>query len=166
MRRQIMNDNYITKELRKDFPNLTYWNSKQTSKASRIYNCITWALGMNNCWIWPDSVYDIYTWPYNLPRVLNKTIFIKLFGHYEYKIIPDMDISIQEHIQKIAIYANTLGLPTHAARQLRNGYWTSKLGIDMDIEHDTLEVLEGPAYGSVYVIMGKLASWPRYIREK
>ena len=36
----------------------------------------------------------------------------------------------------------------HAARQLRNGKWTSKLGQDVDIAHELRE-LEGPQYGSV-----------------
>jgi hypothetical protein len=38
---------------------------------------------------------------------------------------------------------------------LSDGKWTSKIGKDLDIAHDTLEVLEGPEYGNVYIIMGK-----------
>jgi hypothetical protein len=50
--------------------------------------------------------------------------------------------------EKIALFVSSTGAPTHAARQLQNGSWTSKLGPQEDIEH-TLEGLEGPAYGSV-----------------
>ena len=36
----------------------------------------------------------------------------------------------------------------HAAKQLYNGRWTSKVGGNVDIEHDLLD-LEGPCYGNV-----------------
>jgi hypothetical protein len=48
--------------------------------------------------------------------------------------------------EKICLYAKN-GKPTHAARQLSNGRWTSKLGPDEDVEHD-LSDLEGRRYGS------------------
>jgi hypothetical protein len=41
------------------------------------------------------------------------------------------------------------------ARQLSTGKWTSKLGRDMDIEHDSPEVLNGPAYGEASIFMKK-----------
>jgi hypothetical protein len=44
------------------------------------------------------------------------------------------------------------GSPTHAARQLDNGRWTSKLGELEDIEH-SLRDLEGAAYGTVVQVM-------------
>ena len=40
--------------------------------------------------------------------------------------------------EKVAIYFQR-GRPTHAAHQLPNGKWTSKLGRDVDVGHDTLE---------------------------
>ena len=49
--------------------------------------------------------------------------------------------------EKIAIYVDRRGLPLHAARQLESGRWTSKMGELEDIEHDTLDALEGPKYG-------------------
>ena len=57
----------------------------------------------------------------------------------------------EDGFEKIAIYAtgpsNTK--PSHAARQLANGKWTSKLGQVEDIEHDTVTAIEGPLYGLV-----------------
>lgn len=55
--------------------------------------------------------------------------------------------------RKIAIYAKG-DLPTHAARQLPTGEWTSKLGRYVDIGH-ALTDLEGEVYGTVAVIMSK-----------
>ena len=44
------------------------------------------------------------------------------------------------------------GIPTHAARQLRSGRWTSKLGQAEDIEHE-LRALEGAIHGAVVLIL-------------
>lgn len=59
--------------------------------------------------------------------------------------------------EKIAIYGSDHG-PTHASRQLADGKWTSKLGDADDIEHETLEALEGAIYGSVVHIMKRSIS--------
>jgi hypothetical protein len=62
--------------------------------------------------------------------------------------------ALEPGIEKVAIYAD---LPadswTHAARQLPNGRWTSKLGDFEDIEHDTPEGLAGNVYLSLAYIM-------------
>ena len=50
------------------------------------------------------------------------------------------------------MFADDQGTPLHAARQLPNGRWTSKLGELEDIEH-VLHDLEGAAYGSVVLVM-------------
>jgi hypothetical protein len=39
-------------------------------------------------------------------------------------------------------------IPTHMARQLPNGAWTSKCGPEEDITHFTLDALE--TYGTIY----------------
>ena len=54
---------------------------------------------------------------------------------------------LEPGFEKVAIFADDEG-PTHAARQLDNGRWTSKLGSMEDIEH-ALEGLAGSEYGRV-----------------
>jgi len=62
------------------------------------------------------------------------------------------DSTLEAGLEKIALYA--IGTePQHAARQLSTGAWTSKIGIADDIEHGTLEALEGEDYGRVALIM-------------
>lgn len=61
--------------------------------------------------------------------------------------------SVEEGYEKVAIYATSDGAYTHAARQLTDGRWTSKLGNWQDIEHDTLEALEGTSYGTVRFVI-------------
>ena len=57
-------------------------------------------------------------------------------------------------VEKIAIYSTADGRPTHAARQLSDGSWTSKLGRLHDITHD-LSALTGPIYGSPALFMSR-----------
>jgi hypothetical protein len=54
--------------------------------------------------------------------------------------------------EKIALYALPDGEPTHAARQLLSGKWTSKLGRWQDIEHE-LEGLVCDRYGTVKQVL-------------
>jgi hypothetical protein len=49
-------------------------------------------------------------------------------------------------IEKIALYLKN-GAPSHAARQLPDGKWSSKLGEADDITH-TLDGLNGDRYGA------------------
>jgi hypothetical protein len=62
---------------------------------------------------------------------------------------------LQANIEKIAIYVNQLGVPSHAARQLPNGLWTSKLGSNVDIEHATPDALTGNDYGRPALLMAR-----------
>ena len=60
---------------------------------------------------------------------------------------------MRQELKKIAIFgmkeSDGSVSPTHAARQLESGEWTSKLGKDFeDIPHTTLDALNGPVYGS------------------
>jgi hypothetical protein len=57
--------------------------------------------------------------------------------------------SVEQGFAKIAVYADSNGTVTHAARQLPSGEWTSKLGKAEDIVHGIGE-LDGPKYGVVF----------------
>lgn len=60
--------------------------------------------------------------------------------------------SLERHVEKVALYGNSY-FYTHAARQLPNGHWTSKLGKCEDIEHETPEDVAGGLYGEVVEFM-------------
>ncbi len=45
------------------------------------------------------------------------------------------------------------GEPTHAARQLPDGRWSSKLGKGHDVSHTTVRGVEGPCYGKAVQYM-------------
>ena len=51
--------------------------------------------------------------------------------------------------------SNVNGIPTHAARQLPDGSWTSKLGQNIDVQHTIFSIQDGD-YGSVAVFMRRI----------
>ena len=64
---------------------------------------------------------------------------------------------LEPGFEKVALYAAGM-FYTHAARQLPNGRWTSKLGKAEDIEHDFPDDLAGGLYGQVVQIMRRPVS--------
>lgn len=77
--------------------------------------------------------------------------------------VDNQSYDLEAGIEKIAIYVDANGVPTHAARQLADGTWTSKLGEWEDIQHKTLEAMEdsrglGLGYGKVKLILKRQAA--------
>jgi len=128
-----------------------------TSPVDFAYNCIAHAAGCNNKHWWPVKAVGV-DWPINR---FDETIdcFIEAFATQGYKVCEKQDTTLESKTEKIALYVDMAGEPTHAARQLENGNWTSKLGEWEDIEHATLESLEGDVvnrqlgYGMVKTIL-------------
>jgi hypothetical protein len=125
-------------------PDLVRTGYHITSSPDPIYNCIAYAAGIINNWWWPDPDGFDY-WPQGVIRENTLAAFIEAFATVGYS--PCTDGSAEPVWEKVAIYATDVG-PTHAARQLTSGRWTSKLGPDEDIEH-ALDGLCGTLYGTV-----------------
>ncbi|HZU37138.1 MAG TPA: hypothetical protein VFA18_14550 [Gemmataceae bacterium] len=130
------------------FPNLATTGYTTTSAATFVYNCIAWAAGVTDDWWWPDPM-GVSTWPASATRAETITAFEEAFQSLGYT--PGADDRLEPGFEKVALYALG-GMPKHAARQLPNGLWTSKLGELEDIEH-TLEALNGAWYGAVVSIL-------------
>ena len=131
-----------------DFPQLGPHNHTITSPSSNLYNCVAWASSNDTRWWWPDPANTGY-WPPSVPREETIDAFIQAYATLGYAQCIDETLTIG--VEKIAIYGVRVGLdiyPTHAARQLADGRWTSKLGACEDITHDTLDALSGPRYGA------------------
>jgi hypothetical protein len=75
-------------------------------------------------------------WPPKVPREETVSAFAAAFATIGYS--PSDDGAVEIGFEKIALYVDRLGAPTHAARQLSDGRWTSKLGKDIDIAHTGL----------------------------
>ena len=137
------------------FPNLNRGEYRVTSDASLAYNCLAWALGDTANW-WSPS--PEHYWPAEIPRQHALESFRALFEAVGYAECRASDPSLET--EKIAIFVDREGFPTHVARQLENGRWTSKLGGWQDIEHQDLRALAGSAslYGEVALIMQRSRS--------
>ncbi len=132
--------------LEKSFPKLRTTLYGLTSPPDRKYNCIAWAVGDKSRNWWPHR---LGYWPAQVTRKATIEAFIEVLGLFGY--VPCDSPSHQPDKEKIAIYAVGDSLK-HAARQLRSGMWSSKLGPNVDIAHE-LEGLVGTEYGKVVAVL-------------
>lgn len=131
--------------IRQIFPALNQCHHAQTSNRDTRYNCIAWAAGDVSNW-WEPSPFTF--WPNTVAREYTLSAYISAFRTLGYQ----RDADAAEDGEKVALFVDAGGKPTHAARLKRNGFWTSKCGRLEDIEHE-LEGIEGDAYGTVAVIL-------------
>ncbi len=138
------------------FQNLAKGAHELTSRPSHNYNCVAFALGEEDCRLWPThgsgGVIDWNYWPRRIPRELTVAAFKMLFESRGYFVCAHSNW--EDSFEKIALYCDANGRPTHAARQITRGphcgQWQSKIGMRADIRHETLAALEGAEYGKVF----------------
>ena len=133
------------------FPNLIACGYKITSPRTTHYNCVAWAANNETKWWWPDPL-NIGYWPAGAPREVSLDAFVTAFEMMGYSKCGNRDF--EEGYEKIALFTNPSDVPTHAARQLPSGKWTSKLGRLEDIEHE-LDGVAGATYGKISIILIK-----------
>ena len=165
----------LPRRLIKRFPLLEKDRSVKTSRANKRYNCVAWSAKRDKKQWWePFKFESWYHWPedltYNDYSIEN---FFKLFENLGYEKCdrdlpaPDQkcnfNFSYEFFYKKIAIYAiwgyferDKWGF-AHVSDQLHSGKWTSKLGNDVDIRHNSPLPLEGDKdeYGKVVGVMKK-----------
>jgi hypothetical protein len=139
----------VNAELEGAFPSLAAEGSVVASPKTHSYNCVAWAAGDVSRW-WGPGIY----WPG--PPGDDLAALAGLFAALGYA--PCVGDDLEASHEKIALYADDQGEWTHAARQLPDGWWTSKLGPDEDILHRKPEALVGDLYGQVQLIMKRPAA--------
>ena len=132
------------------FPRLASEGYQITSEPNAEYNWIAYAVGETDRW-WTHIDEPGYYWPESVGRSEFIQSLVDVFGELGYEICPNS--AEEEGYEKVALYANSVGQWTHAAIQLPGGAWSSKLGPDEDISHQTPESLAGDLYGEVHRIM-------------
>lgn len=137
------------------FPGLDPATDLETSAPSPAYNCVAWAAGEDSRFWWPRPMALGYYWPEGVARETTLQAFQAAFATLGYE--PCSLDALEDGYEKISLFTGATGIPTHVARQLQNGRWTSKLGSEEDIEHE-LRALEGPVYGSLKVVMRRLGA--------
>ncbi|MCH8817807.1 MAG: hypothetical protein IIC92_08775 [Chloroflexi bacterium] len=137
------------------YPRLTNANHRVTSDASEEYNCVAWAAGIDTENVWPGDYGDDFVWSEDLPEAEEMASVVAFFESLGYEVCETTDL--EEGFEKVALYSDDEGDPTHVALQLRSGAWTSKLGWLEDIAHDSPELVGGGIgewdYGNVTVVM-------------
>lgn len=132
------------------FPRLRDSSFDITSPQDGQYNCVAWAAGDTRRWWWPgESPFSF--WPRGIAREESVASFVRAFSTFGYEVA-----ATGEHdanYEKVAIFASSDGVPTHVARQLPNGSWTSKLGALEDIAHADVTAIGGTDYGHVVVFL-------------
>jgi hypothetical protein len=125
-----------------------------TSPPTRDYNCIAWAAGDTGHWWWPDVDPDdeAIFWPPGVVREETLAAFVAAFATLGFA--PCSGEAPEPGFEKVALFARD-GVPTHAARQLPDGRWTSKLGLREDIAHD-LHAVGGDLYGTVVLLLRRV----------
>ena len=141
-------------ELEQTFPNLRASGYRIIGPATNWYNCIAWAVGDQDAW-WQGDLVDAY-WPAGIPADGSVQSLVVLFRSLDYQVCDSPEV--EPDFDKVAIYAKGAEY-MHAARQVVDGRWTSKLGESILIEHTTLDALTGEAYGGVAQVLKR----PRHI---
>jgi hypothetical protein len=132
------------------FPGLLRTGYQVTSPQDDVYNCIAWAAGATDRWWWPFGDPQRTYWPEGVPRLETPEAFRAAVATLGYAVCDHTEA--EPGFEKVALFADAQGCPTHAARQLPGGRWTSKLGKLEDIEH-ALDGLAGAEYGSVVLVL-------------
>lgn len=139
------------------FPNLRDCGFEIISLQSADYNCIAWAAGETHRLWWPSDVPSVAHWPPGVRRVETIESFVSAFRTLGYE--PCENEELEPGFEKVALYVDSSGNPTHMARQLVSEEWTSKIGMGLeDITHRTLRALEGDKYGGVARILKRQRS--------
>ena len=148
---------YIKGNLEDQFPKLKGEGYKLTSPDTSVYNCVAWAVELEQEeWWWPDAMGQDF-WPPEAPREENIGAFLVAFSLFRYEVCENP--GYEEGFDKIAIYVDPSNdKPTHVAR-IKRDCCTSKIGNLEDIDHSTLEGLAGsyPAYGRVHCFMKRVS---------
>ncbi|MBV9122139.1 MAG: hypothetical protein JO112_02105 [Planctomycetes bacterium] len=128
------------------FPRLTLENHRITSPADNSYNCVAWSAKDVEHW-WQPGVF----WPVELAADDHGIGALEqAFLQLGFQDCPDG--SLEVGFEKVALYGSGF-MYTHAARQLPDGRWTSKLGGAEDIEHQTPHDVAGGLYGELVQFM-------------
>ena len=143
-----MSGSEMSRRLEEIFTNLAGSSYEISGQASKEYNCIAWVMRISTQ-NWDCNDPDGY-WPPSILRDDSIMTIMQLFASQGFSLCEDD--TPEPGYEKIALYA-FVGRFTHAARQLEDGHWTSKLGKGPTITHNSPANLTGGFYGNVHCIM-------------
>ncbi len=134
------------------FPNLANEGFSIVGEPSGVYNCIAYAAGDTSKWWWPDGVNYWPPWTAETELIESVT---EAFAGLGYELCDDGHV--EDGYQKVSLY-EVNGEMKHAAIQMPNGRWRSKMGQGPVIEHHSPQSLSGGMYGDATTHMRKSES--------
>lgn len=105
------------------FPRLAEEGYRETSERTPEYNCVAWAAGDTAAFWWPDPM-DVGYWPVGVPREETAAAFVRAFRMLDFEACEPGEM--EPGFEKLALYLDPEGRPKHVARQLNNGWWTTR----------------------------------------
>lgn len=142
---------------KKLFPLLNDYELINNSESDN-YNCISHTLGIKDKWSWSYDKNEIYEYDYDhywpVRCELTKESFDDFYEYHGFEKIKLLDFSYNPKYTKVVLYTNN-GVPTHAAIQINEFFWESKIGMFGILRHDLFEI-ENDVYGEVTQIYRKL----------
>lgn len=134
------------------FPKLASEDFEVAERPSEQYNCIAYTAGDTSKW-WDHN--KNHYWPAHATRSNSIESLVEVFAGLGFEPCPDG--RVEEGYQKVALYEEQ-GEWTHAALQMPNGRWRSKMGQGPVIEHQNPESLSDGPYGNVAFYMRRVVS--------
>lgn len=131
------------------FPGLAGEDFKILEPPSRYFNCVAFAAG-DTTRIWDYN--EGYYWPPWTTRDSRIESLMEVFAGLGYE--PCDDGAAEDGYRKVALYEEN-GIAQHAALQVSNGRWQSKMGQGPVIEHLSPESISGRVYGAPTTFMRK-----------
>lgn len=133
---------------------------KVTSPCNPIYNCIAWAMGVDNWWVDPCSRAG-HWWPSPVARDGSPESLSAAFSYVGFE--PCEDGLPEKGYDKVALYMDQAKNEwTHAARIISQDEYHSKIGRLFDIHHSSDVIFDGTDYGVKYAYMRR----PIALRDK
>lgn len=131
-------------------PRLKGTDWRITSRPAKRYNCIAWAAGDT------QKRWDLGKgnhWPRGVEPKYRFACLVQAYIAVGFSVCSTAEGNeFDDAFETVVLYERS-GAWEHAAKLLRNGMWSSKLGDFEDIEHPTPEAVGGTDYGEPLIYM-------------
>jgi hypothetical protein len=130
----------VKEDIDRHYPKLADAGYEITSEATPVHNCIAWAAGDTSRW-WecgeegPIDEAGVY-WPEGARFGFGLDALISAYEVMGFELCPECGPEPEAGYDHVALYAEN-GEWRHAAKRLKDGRWSSKLGDLQDVSHDS-----------------------------
>jgi hypothetical protein len=152
----LLADRDVRGDLEALFPRLRDSGYAVTSEYASGYNCVAY-IADDRLHRWEPEERGGWYWPPGLPKNdFTLSNYIRCFEYLNFRRC--VDDSLEDGVEKIAVFVDDEGEFSHVSRQLEDGWWSSKLGFYEDISHPSNEVLLAGRplqYGENLILMAR-----------